>query len=150
MTSSGVITSPGPNTIVEFWQYEKQKKEATADWHLLVRQKIIGLVSNLPSQLSADELQKLNLPPQLSADELHKLTSQKLATIAVKWITMHSPHGPDPDLPIDALLAELDQTAEKQHVRSSIRRAIVERQNQVDGELLLAGLQMDDAMHNRS
>ena len=36
VTSSGVITSPKPNTIVESWQYEKQKKEATADWHSLV------------------------------------------------------------------------------------------------------------------
>ena len=78
-----------------------------------------------------DELQKLNLPPQLSADELNKLTSQKLAAVAVMLITMDSPHGPDPDLPIDSLLAELDQTAEKPHIRSSIRRAIAERMDYV-------------------
>ena len=102
VTSSGVITSPGPNTIIESWQHEKEQKEATAKWHLDVRQKIIGLVSTLPSQFSVEELQKFNLP-RLSADDLGKLTSHKLAAIAAKLITMDSPHGPDPDLPIDSL-----------------------------------------------
>ena len=116
---------------------------------MLARQRIIGLLSTLPSQLSGEELQKFNLP-RLSADDLEKLTSQKLATIAAKLITMDSLHGPDPDLPIDALLAELDQTAEKQYVRSSIRKADADRQNQVDAETLNAGLRMDYVMHNRS
>ena len=63
---------------------------------------------------------------------------------------MESPDGPDPTLPIDALLAELDQSAEKPHVKTAIKKAVVERQNQVDGEMLLAGLQMDDNMHHSS
>ena len=56
--------------------YAKQKKDADAAWHLLVRQRIIGFVSTLPSQLSAEEL---NL-----------LTSHKLAAVAVKLITVES------------------------------------------------------------
>ena len=30
VTSSGVTTSPGPNTIIESWQYAKQKKDEDA------------------------------------------------------------------------------------------------------------------------
>ena len=63
---------------------------------------------------------------------------------------MESPNGPDPALPIDALLAELDQSAEKPHVKTAIKKAVVERQNQVDGEMLLAELQMDDNIHHSS
>ena len=47
-----------------------------------------------------------------SEEELNLLTSQKLAAVAVKLITVESPNGPDPALPIDALLEELDQSAE--------------------------------------
>ena len=86
VTSSGVITSPGQTTIIESWQYEKEKKEKQAEWHQLVRQRIIGLVTALPTQLSGEELQKLDLP-RLSADDLGKLTSHKLAAIAAKLMT---------------------------------------------------------------
>ena len=101
VTASGVTTSPGPNTIIESWQYAKKKKDDDALWHSSVRQKIIDLVITQPSQLSAEAL--------------HLLTSQKLAAVAVNLITVESPNGPDPTLPIDALLAELDQSAEKPH-----------------------------------
>ena len=136
VTSSGVTTSPGPNTIIESWQYAKQKKDNDAAWHSSVRQKIIELVATQPSQLSADEL---NL-----------LTSQKLAAVAVNLITVESPNGPDPALPIDALLAELDQSAEKPYVKTAIRSALAKRHTQVDAASLLAALQADEAMHHSS
>ena len=140
VTSSGVITSPGQTTIIESWQYEKEKKEKLAEWHLLVRQRIIGLVTTLPTQLSGEELQKLDLP-RLSADDLGKLTSHKLAAIAAKLITVESPHGPNLTEPVDSLLAELDHNAATPYVKSSIRRAVNARQTQVDKEALDAAMQ---------
>ena len=67
-------------------------------------------MTTLPSQLSVEELKKFDLP-RLSAEDLEKLTSQKLAAIAAKLITMDSPQGPDPNEPVESLLAELDHTA---------------------------------------
>ena len=102
VTASGVVTSPGPNTIIQSWEYDKKKKADDAVWHSSVRQKIIDLVTTQPSQLPAEAL--------------HLLTSQKLAAVAVNLITVESPNGPDPTLPIDALLAELVTSAEKPSV----------------------------------
>lgn len=65
-------------------------------------------------------------------------------------MTMDSLHGPDPALPIDALLAELDHSSDKQSVRYFIKKAVGERQNQVDADNLNAGMQIDYAMHNPS
>ena len=120
-----------------------------ATWHLLVHQRIIGLVTTLPSKLSVDELQKFDLP-RLSADDLGKLTSHKLAAIAAKLITIESPQGPDPAEAVDSLLAELDHTAATTYVKQSIRRAIVARQTQVDQDSLNAGMRMDSVVNSPS
>ena len=127
VTASGVVTSPGPNTIIEAWQYDKKKKADDAAWHASVRQKIIDLVVTQPSQLSAEEL--------------HMLNSHKLAAVAVNLITMQAPTGPDPALPVESLLAELDQSAEKRHVKQAIRSVLAKKHSEVDEESLQAAMQ---------
>ena len=149
VTSSGVIASPGQNIIIESWQHEKKQKEDLAAWHLLVRQRIITLVTTLPSHLSGEELKKFELP-RLSAEDLEKLTSHKLAAIAAKLITVESPQGPDPAEPMESLLAELDHTAPTGYVKTSIRKAIAARQTLVDQDALNAAMRMDSVVNKPS
>ena len=65
-------------------------------------------------------------------------------------ITVESPNGPDPTLPIDALLAELVTSAEKPSIKSVIRSALNKRLTQVDAASLQAGLQADENMNQPS
>ena len=138
MTADGVITSPLQKTIPQYLEsahYANQQAVAMAEWHANVRQKIIGLVEPLPE-----------MP---TSQQLAVMSDQKLSSLTVQLITADNPLGPNPELPIEALLTELETSSAQKHVQQYIRKILGARIRQVDQEMLLAGLQ-SDAIQNPS
>ena len=126
VTADGVITSPLQKTIPQYLESAHYAKQQAAARHANVRQKIIGLVEPLPA-----------MP---TSQQLAVMSDQKLSSLTVQLITADNPLGPNPELPIEALLTELETSSAQKHVQQYI---------QVDEEMLLAGLQ-SDAIQNPS